>query len=113
MSSLPPAVDPSASQLELAPLRSVLLAGGGTAGHVSPLLAVADALTRSLPEVSVTALGTEAGLEARLVPQRGYPLEFVPRVPMPRRPNAAALRFPGNLRAAVVAAGAAIDRTQA
>ncbi len=113
MSSLPPAVDPSASQLELAPLRSVLLAGGGTAGHVSPLLAVADALTRSFPEVSVTALGTEAGLEARLVPQRGYPLEFVPRVPMPRRPNAAALRFPGNLRAAVVAAGAAIDRTQA
>ncbi len=54
--------------------RSVLLAGGGTAGHVSPLLALADCLRRRDPQVSVTALGTAAGLEARLVPERGYPL---------------------------------------
>ena len=52
-------------------------------------------------------------MEARLVPQRGYPLAFVPRVPMPRRPNAAALRFPADLKAAVSAAGEAIDRAQA
>ena len=116
MTSLPPASAPSGSPEPAGPsvpLRSVLLAGGGTAGHVSPLLAVADALVRTQPGVLVTALGTETGLEARLVPQRGYPLAFVPRVPMPRRPNAAALRFPADLKAAVSAAGAAIDRAQA
>ena len=46
-------------------LTSVLLAGGGSAGHVSPLLATADALTRRHPEVRVAALGTE--LNRRIV----------------------------------------------
>jgi len=92
---------------------SVLLAGGGTAGHVSPLLALADALRRRDPDVEVTALGTQAGLEARLVPARGYPLAFVPKVAMPRRPTGALLRLPGSLRAAVAAAGRAIDESGA
>ena len=92
---------------------SVLLAGGGTAGHVSPLLALADALRRRDPEVRVTALGTETGLEARLVPARGYDLRFVPRVPLPRRPDPALLALPGALRGAVAAARRAIDETGA
>jgi UDP-N-acetylglucosamine--N-acetylmuramyl-(pentapeptide) pyrophosphoryl-undecaprenol N-acetylglucosamine transferase len=92
---------------------SVLLAGGGSAGHVSPLLAVADALRRRDPDVKVTALGTEIGLEARLVPARGYELRFVPRVPLPRRPDPALLRLPGALRGAVNAARAAIDESGA
>lgn len=92
---------------------SVLLAGGGSAGHVSPLLATADALIRRDPEVRVAALGTERGLEARLVPARGIALHVIPRVPMPRRPDTAALRFPAALRAAVAAAGAAIEETGA
>ena len=90
-------------------LSSVLLAGGGTAGHVSPLLAVADALRRRHPDLRLTVLGTVEGLESRLVPERGYDLRIVPRVPMPRRPGAALLRLPGALRGAVEAAGAAID----
>ncbi|MEI2765863.1 MAG: undecaprenyldiphospho-muramoylpentapeptide beta-N-acetylglucosaminyltransferase [Dermatophilaceae bacterium] len=94
-------------------LTSVLLAGGGTAGHVSPLLAVADALRRRHPQVRVTVLGTSEGLEARLVPERGYDLALVPRVPMPRRPSAALLRLPGALDGAVAAAGRVVDRTQA
>ena len=65
-------------------VRSVVLAGGGTAGHVSPLLALADCLRRRDPEITVTALGTESVLEARLVPERGYPLMTVPKVPLPR-----------------------------
>jgi UDP-N-acetylglucosamine--N-acetylmuramyl-(pentapeptide) pyrophosphoryl-undecaprenol N-acetylglucosamine transferase len=69
-----------------------LLAGGGTAGHVNPLLAVADQLTAEGDEVLV--LGTAEGLESRLVPERGYELLVIPRVPFPRRPDAAALRFP-------------------
>ena len=91
----------------------MLLAGGGTAGHVSPLLALADCLRRRDPQVSVTALGTAAGLEARLVPERGYPLLEVPKVPFPRRPSGDLLRLPANLRRAVRAAEDAIDATGA
>ncbi len=92
---------------------SVLLAGGGSAGHVSPLLALADALRRRHPDLRVTALGTKEGLEARLVPARGYDLRFVPKVPLPRRPSLDLLRLPGRLKAAVDAAGAAIDESGA
>ncbi len=93
--------------------RSVLLAGGGTAGHVSPLLALADCLRRRDPDIAVAALGTREGLEARLVPERGYPLHEIPRVPFPRRPDGAVLRLPRALGAAVAAARRAIDETGA
>ena len=61
----------------------VLLAGGGSAGHIEPALALADALRRAGPDVEITCLGTERGLETRLIPLRGYPLELIPAVPMP------------------------------
>jgi len=89
---------------------SVLLAGGGTAGHVSPLLALADCLRRRDPSMTIAALGTQQGLESRLVPERGYDLLTVPKVPLPRRPSADLVRLPANLRAAVAAAGQAIDQ---
>jgi UDP-N-acetylglucosamine--N-acetylmuramyl-(pentapeptide) pyrophosphoryl-undecaprenol N-acetylglucosamine transferase len=95
----------------LSGLSSVLLAGGGSAGHVSPLLALADCLRRRDPDVRVTALGTEQGLEKRLVPARGYDLRTIAKVAFPRRPSAAFLRLPGALKAAVDAAGAVIDDT--
>ncbi|TAM69072.1 MAG: UDP-N-acetylglucosamine--N-acetylmuramyl-(pentapeptide) pyrophosphoryl-undecaprenol N-acetylglucosamine transferase [Microbacteriaceae bacterium] len=78
-----------------------LLAGGGTAGHVNPLLAVADRIRDRQPESTVLVLGTKEGLEARLVPERGYELLTIPKLPFPRRPNVAALRFPGRWRSAV------------
>lgn len=78
-----------------------LLAGGGTAGHVNPLLAVADRLRERDPEARVLVLGTAEGLEARLVPQRGYELLTIPKVPFPRRPNRAALRFPAAFRRSI------------
>jgi UDP-N-acetylglucosamine--N-acetylmuramyl-(pentapeptide) pyrophosphoryl-undecaprenol N-acetylglucosamine transferase len=83
---------------------SVLLAGGGSGGHVLPLLCVADALRRRWPEVTITALGTAEGLETRLVPEHGYELRTIPRVPMPRRPDASLFRFPGALSAEIGAA---------
>jgi UDP-N-acetylglucosamine--N-acetylmuramyl-(pentapeptide) pyrophosphoryl-undecaprenol N-acetylglucosamine transferase len=91
----------------------VLLAGGGSAGHTSPLLATADALRRLDPTVEVTCLGTARGLETRVVPEAGYPLELIPPVPMPRRPGMDLLRVPGRLWGAVREATAVLDRTRA
>lgn len=92
---------------------SVIVAGGGTAGHIEPALAVADALRRLDDSIRVTALGTERGLETRLIPERGYPLELIPPVPLPRKPTTDLLRLPGRVRASVAQARAVIDRVEA
>lgn len=82
-------------------MTSYLLAGGGTAGHVNPLLALADLIRATEPDATILVLGTREGLEARLVPERGYELAFIERLPFPRRPNMAALRFPARYARAV------------
>ncbi|MBK7624592.1 MAG: undecaprenyldiphospho-muramoylpentapeptide beta-N-acetylglucosaminyltransferase [Kineosporiaceae bacterium] len=94
-------------------MRSVLLAGGGTAGHVAPLLALADCLRRRDPDIAITVLGTAEGLEARLVPAAGYPLAIVPRVPMPRSLSGDLGRLPVRLKAANQAAAEAISGSAA
>lgn len=90
----------------------ILLAGGGTAGHTSPLLATADALRRLDPSVQITCLGTPRGLENRVVPEAGYPLELVPPVPLPRRPSVELLKVPARLLGAVRAAVEVLDRVR-
>jgi UDP-N-acetylglucosamine--N-acetylmuramyl-(pentapeptide) pyrophosphoryl-undecaprenol N-acetylglucosamine transferase len=95
------------------PALSVVLAGGGTAGHVEPALALADALRRRDPTTVITALGTVSGLEARLVPARGYALAEIPRVPLPRRPTPDLLQVPGRLLSAVRRTRAHLDRVGA
>jgi UDP-N-acetylglucosamine--N-acetylmuramyl-(pentapeptide) pyrophosphoryl-undecaprenol N-acetylglucosamine transferase len=92
---------------------SIVVAGGGTAGHIEPALAFADAVRRLRPDARVTALGTSKGLETRLVPARGYDLELIPPVPLPRRVNRALLATPGRLAGSVRAAGAVLDRVGA
>lgn len=87
-----------------------LLAGGGTAGHVNPLLAVADRLRERHPDDEVLVLGTAEGLESRLVPARGYELLTIAKVPFPRRPNRAALAFPGRFRRSIREVQEIIDR---
>lgn len=74
-------------------MTAYLLAGGGTAGHVNPLLAIADELRRRDPEATIVVVGTAEGLESKLVPERGYELVTIARLPFPRRPNKAAWRF--------------------
>ncbi|MBC9225443.1 undecaprenyldiphospho-muramoylpentapeptide beta-N-acetylglucosaminyltransferase [Aeromicrobium sp. 636] len=85
----------------------VLLAGGGTAGHTSPLLATAAVLAEAGDDV--LCLGTPRGLEVTLIPQAGYALELVPPVPLPRRPNGDLVRLPRNLRRSVSATLKVID----
>src|SRR4030088_747490 len=92
---------------------SVVLAGGGTAGHIEPALALADALRRADPRMQITCLGTERGLETRLVPMRGYDLALIPAVPLPRSLNPQLLSVPGRLAAAVGAATDALDDARA
>ncbi|MCX6401208.1 MAG: undecaprenyldiphospho-muramoylpentapeptide beta-N-acetylglucosaminyltransferase [Propionibacteriales bacterium] len=90
----------------------VLLAGGGTAGHTSPLLATADALRRLDPEVEITCLGTPRGLENKVVPAAGYTLRLVPPVPLPRKPGKDLFLVPKRLRSAVKAALEIIDEVK-
>lgn len=97
---------------ELRPL-SVVLAGGGTAGHVEPAMAVADALREIDPSVRITALGTERGLETRLVPARGYDLELIVPVPLPRRLTGDLVKLPLRVRRAVRQTRAVFDSVQA
>src|SRR5947209_14902796 len=91
----------------------VLLAGGGSAGHIEPALALADALRRIGSGAEVTCLGTQRGLETRLVPLRGYPLELIPAVPLPRSVTPKLLTVPGRLAGAIHATGAILDRVGA
>ncbi|MCV7225086.1 undecaprenyldiphospho-muramoylpentapeptide beta-N-acetylglucosaminyltransferase [Mycolicibacterium komossense] len=92
---------------------SVVLAGGGTAGHIEPAMAVADALTALDPQVRITALGTARGLETRLVPGRGYRLELITPVPLPRKPNVDLARLPLRVRQAVRQTRAVLDAVDA
>ena len=80
---------------------SVVVAGGGTAGHIEPAMALADAVRRLESSAQITALGTEKGLDRTLIPPRGYPLELIPPVPLPRKMNSALLRMPGRVNDAV------------
>ena len=53
-----------------------LLAGGGTAGHINPALAIAGEIQKREPDAEITFVGTPWGMEARLVPQAGF--RFIP-----------------------------------
>jgi UDP-N-acetylglucosamine--N-acetylmuramyl-(pentapeptide) pyrophosphoryl-undecaprenol N-acetylglucosamine transferase len=91
----------------------VVLAGGGSAGHIEPALALADALREADSSIQVTCLGTQRGLETRLVPLRGYDLELIPAVPLPRSVTPQLLAVPGRLAGAVHATGKILDRLRA
>ena len=79
--------------------KHIVLAGGGTAGHVNPLLAAAHVIRELEPEADIAVVGTAVGLERDLVPQAGFELETIEKVPFPRRPNKAALQFPAKWKA--------------
>jgi UDP-N-acetylglucosamine--N-acetylmuramyl-(pentapeptide) pyrophosphoryl-undecaprenol N-acetylglucosamine transferase len=92
---------------------SVVLAGGGTAGHINPLLAIASAIREARPDARLLAVGTSAGMETRLVPAAGIELATIDRVPFPRRPSPDLLRLPARLAGAVKQAGRILDDARA
>ena len=92
---------------------NIVLAGGGTAGHTSPLIATAQQLKRLAPESSLLCVGTPRGLETRVIPEAGLDLALIPPVPLPRRLTPELLAVPGRLLAAVREASGLLRRHEA
>jgi UDP-N-acetylglucosamine--N-acetylmuramyl-(pentapeptide) pyrophosphoryl-undecaprenol N-acetylglucosamine transferase len=94
-------------------LRSVVLAGGGTGGHIYPLLAFADAVRRHFPQARITTLGSPKGMENELIPAAGYELRSIPAFQLPRSINLNLIRTPDRMYKSAHAAGRILDEVQA
>lgn len=57
--------------------KNVIIAGGGTGGHIYPGIAIARAMTKLHPDIAVTFVGARGGLEEKIVPREGFPLRLV------------------------------------
>ena len=55
----------------------ILIAGGGTGGHLYPGIAVARELQSRQPDAQISFAGTAGGIEARVVPHEGFPLDLI------------------------------------
>jgi UDP-N-acetylglucosamine--N-acetylmuramyl-(pentapeptide) pyrophosphoryl-undecaprenol N-acetylglucosamine transferase len=75
----------------------ILFAGGGTAGHIEPALAVARGWSQRHPHDEIVFLGTESGLENSLVPAAGYSLLHIPKVKIARSLSPSLLKVPFQL----------------
>ena len=79
----------------------IIFAGGGTAGHVEPALAVAMQLKKLKPNYEITFAGTKKGLENQLVPAAGFNLVFIPKLLLPRQLSLSLLIWPFKFIAAI------------
>ena len=93
--------------------RRIVLACGGTAGHVYPALALADAYREFDRAAEILFIGTPAGLESNLVPTRGYRLELIPGGPLAREPFRGKLRAIGGMGAGILAARRLLQKNNA
>ena len=80
----------------------IIFAGGGTAGHIEPALAVARQWKKSHPDTQILFLGTSAGLENRLVPEAGFALALITKVRISRKLSPSLLLTPFALIRSVV-----------
>ena len=87
----------------------VILAGGGTAGHVEPALAVGQWLQKNRPEIVCEFVGTAEGLENQLVPSSGFVLHRIKKVPLPRGLSLRTLAWPFSFLQSVSQARKAIE----
>ena len=92
---------------------SVVLAGGGTAGHTSPLIATAERLAELSPGLRLTCVGTPKGLESKVIPAAGLDLRMITPVPLPRKPSPDLLAVPFRLARAVREARAVLGHAAA
>lgn len=92
---------------------NIVLAGGGTAGHTSPLIATAQQLSRLAPDSELLCVGTPRGLETQVIPAAGLELALIPPVPLPRRLTVDLLKVPWRLWDAVRQAGGILRRHRA
>jgi UDP-N-acetylglucosamine--N-acetylmuramyl-(pentapeptide) pyrophosphoryl-undecaprenol N-acetylglucosamine transferase len=81
--------------------RKIVFAGGGTAGHIQPALAVARLWQQTYPSDQIIFLGTSSGLETKLVPEAGFDLKLITRVRVPRSLSPDLLKVPGSLRRSI------------
>ena len=77
--------------------RKIIFAGGGTAGHIQPALAVARLWRQAHPSDQIIFLGTSSGLETKLVPDAGFDLHLITRVRVPRSLSLDLLKVPLSL----------------
>lgn len=81
--------------------QTILIAAGGTGGHIFPGIALADALKRVEPDARVSFIGTERGLEKSLIPDAGYPLHLISMRPLARKVGLEAARALASVAGAV------------
>lgn len=91
----------------------IVLAGGGTAGHIEPALNTADEIRSRNCGDSISILGTAKGLETTLVPARGYQLTLISPVPLPRKINRDLFTLPFRMRKAVAETKEHLKQTKA
>ncbi|MFL5400134.1 MAG: UDP-N-acetylglucosamine--N-acetylmuramyl-(pentapeptide) pyrophosphoryl-undecaprenol N-acetylglucosamine transferase, partial [Myxococcales bacterium] len=75
----------------------MLIAGGGTGGHLFPGLALAEEVKTRHPRNDVLFVGTQRGLEVRVVPKAGFPLETIDVGPLKRQGGIGLLRGLGRV----------------
>jgi UDP-N-acetylglucosamine--N-acetylmuramyl-(pentapeptide) pyrophosphoryl-undecaprenol N-acetylglucosamine transferase len=89
---------------------SILIAGGGTGGHLYPGVAVARELLARVPEAEVTFVGTAAGIEARVIPREGFALELIRSAGLKGKSAASLARGVGLLPLSAIDAWRVISR---
>ena len=81
----------------------IVFAGGGTAGHIEPALAVARLWQQNHPNDDLEFIGTASGLENQLVPAAGFKLSHIPKVVIPRKISPKLLQTPFTLASSFLA----------
>jgi UDP-N-acetylglucosamine--N-acetylmuramyl-(pentapeptide) pyrophosphoryl-undecaprenol N-acetylglucosamine transferase len=90
-------------------MMKILFAGGGTAGHIEPALAVARGWKERHPEDEILFIGTDSGLENHLIPAAGFTLLHIPKVSIARRISPSLLKVPFQLVSAIIRTCRIID----
>jgi UDP-N-acetylglucosamine--N-acetylmuramyl-(pentapeptide) pyrophosphoryl-undecaprenol N-acetylglucosamine transferase len=81
--------------------KKIIFAGGGTAGHVEPALAVANQLQSLQPSYEISFIGTKNGLENQLVPKAGFEVRHIPKILLPREISLSLISWPFKFVAAI------------